>query len=343
MQGNQIITVVLTLFVFAWCEVGGGQTAADANLVKANIPASFKSMKDSTGAVVSVGNGIGYQFEVAEFDGAGKGRFLVVLYKGGLEIGNNLCELSVIKVVGTKGTVMPKATLNFSEELTGCAEIELKDIDGDGRVEVLVKNANSKGQFDSPLIFKWNGKNLVDLTPVVTEDGMALSAFRNMSISGGKEGKSSLLIDSPMASSLDRNTRVLAVINGKVTLLGTYSFYKLYPKIKTIAELRSETLALPAGTYNLEIKNRSADLTKAVRAQVQVGANIVIKPNAMCAGPAPKGYKPPNDGDGNDDKNKGCVPRKSTYVTIILKGNEVVKVTGYGATGSYLEISLLKK
>jgi hypothetical protein len=343
MRNKQLIFAAMVSLFFPWSEQGFCQTAADANIVNANFPAALKAMKDPSGASLSVGNGLGFQFEVAEFDGAGKGRFLVVLYKGGLEIGNNKCELSVIKVVGTNGTVMPKSSLNYSNELVGCAEVELKDIDGDGRVEVLVKNANSKAEFDPPLIFKWNGKNLVDLTPVVTEDGMALSAFRDLSIMGGREGKSNLLVDSPFSSSTDKNTRVYAVLNSKVTPLGSYPFYRLYSKIKTIPDERTETLALPAGTYTLEIKNRSADQTKAVRAQVQVGANIVIKPVEMCSGPAPKGYKPPNDGDGNEDKNKGCVPRKSTYATVAIKGNEVIKVTGYGATGSYLEVTLLKK
>ncbi len=321
------------------------QSAADVAIVQKYVPSRFFQMKDEvSGAALSLGAGIGYMIRESELDGKGKGRFLVVAYQGATASDSIECELKVIKVVGTAGTVMGATVVSDPDELSGCTDIVFKDLDGDSKPELQVFTSNTRGDVRSPIILKWNGKNFADATPIIASGTHKVSAFRQASVADVKEGSSNLIIDSPFES-LDKDglTRIYVLKNSKVTLLYTYPWWELVVKSTAIPVVLTQTLSLPAGTYTLEIKNRSADLSKAVRAQVQVGANVIIKPIDLCSGPTPKGYKPPNDGDNNEDKNKGCIPRKSTYATVAIKGNEVIKVTAYGATGSYLEVSLLKK
>ncbi|WP_413578556.1 hypothetical protein ACLVWU_08460 [Bdellovibrio sp. HCB290] len=314
------------------------QHEKDIPTVKKYIPKEFFKLKGVVSEEpLKLGDGIGYSFESdILFDGPGKSKYLVALYMAAPSFDDTQCVLSVFK----DGKPMGKTVLQGEETIAACGEMIFDDLDGDGKPEVMVTLVDLKGYEFSRSILVWNGDHLKDVTPVSKTDGGRIVGSWSPSISDALEGKSKLIIDSGESG---KQTGIYVLRDGKIEQIASYDWYR--GRDKETGRLRpiNEKLNLPAGTYTLEVKNRSADQTKAVRAQVQVGANIVIKPNAMCAGPAPAGYKPPNDGDGNEDKNKGCVPRKSTYATVTLKGNEVVKVTGYGATGSYLEVTLLKK
>ncbi len=348
-MGNNISTgakmnTTLAIIFFIFAEVAFAQSTAEIALIKKFVPTTFSQTKSTiSGETFVWENGLGYVSATAELNGVGKGRFLVVLYQVGDAPGSIRCQLSVIKVVGNSGSLAGNTTLNYSRELANCTDVSVKDLDGDGKGEVLVTTTNMKAEENAPFVFKWNGVNLVDLTPMRTVQTFKVNNFRELSISDVKDGSSLLLVDYPLDGSTDTQVKLYSLKSGKINLLNAYPWYYLNQKTGSTPLLDSVTLSIPAGTYILEVKNRSVDQTKAIRAQVQVGSNIVIKPNDLCSGPAPKGYKPANDGDNNEDKNKGCVARKSTYATVTIKGNEVIKITGYGATGSYLELSLLKK
>lgn len=337
--------VVPGLVVSLLVSTSVAQTDSDVAIVKKFIPTKYSQMKSSlTGSTLILEDGLGYIMREAELDGKGKGKYLIVSYQAMPNFETKLCELYVIKVNGTVGTLLGKPSLNAVDGANGCSDLIVGDLDGDSKPEIQLITSTLKGEDNAPMILRWNGSVLQELTPSVARGSRKVSAFRNAVVTTAKDGLSNIILDAPFSSEdADSLFKLYAIKSGKIAGIGSYNWYRLKNKTTTTPSVQTETLSLPAGTYTLEVKNRSADLTKAVRAQVQIGANVIIKPGDLCSGPAPKGYKPPNDGDNNEDKNKGCVPRKNFYTTVTLTGKEVIKVTGYGATGSFLEVSLLKK
>lgn len=58
------------------------------------------------------------------------------------------------------------------------AQVELKDVDGDGFKEIVASFDGLRGPY-SVWILKWNGRRLIDLTPKAEEDGATTSALQD--------------------------------------------------------------------------------------------------------------------------------------------------------------------
>ncbi|MFV8256379.1 hypothetical protein ACNQKP_01165 [Bdellovibrio bacteriovorus] len=275
----------------------------------------------------------------SELEGKGKGKYLVVLYQASQSVADNSCELVVIKVNG--GVVGDRTVLHDSLSIGNCAFFEMRDLDGNGIEEALVTTVNLKAVENPPSIFHWNGRGFVEVTPV---DSKKMNLLNSFLITDAKVGKSALMVGySDEMAIPDRFTRTFILKDSKVSQLGVFDWYLFRKKAAALPEVDTGGFSLPAGDYTINVESRSADPTKAVRVEFKVGDNVIVKASDMCSGPAPKGYKPPNDGDGNEDKNKGCIARKSTYTVVKLTGKETFKMTVYGATGSMVDVSLKKK
>lgn len=102
------------------------------------------------------------------------------------------------------------------------------------------------------------------------------------------------------------------------------------------------------GQYTLTVKNVSDD-NRAVRAEVTVNGNVVLKPQDFCSAPAhPKNDKKwwdghDDDDDRDDDHCKRCLPKNEAYAIVNMKTANEIKVKVYGRKDSKIQFSLVKK
>ncbi|WP_374032004.1 hypothetical protein [Bdellovibrio bacteriovorus] len=332
-----LFTVLMSLFLHA--SFGGERdlTPGEVKLVEANVPKYFFSEKSIFSEKLITRDDISYEVKIAELEGKGKGEYLIVLYHARPSTTELYCELVAIKV--SNKSVSEKTKFRFGD-LGNCYVWELKDLDGDEIEEVIVTTATLRLKENPPDIFRWNGRGFVDVTPTDSEKNTMLGNFL---VTDARVGNNLLMIAYSGDLSADRLDRLYVLKDGKFIQIGIYDWYLFRKKEAAAPKVFSDVFNLPAGDYTINVESRSSDPTKAVRVEFKVGDNVIVKASDMCSGPAPKGYKPPNDGDGNEDKNKGCIARKSTYTLVKLTGKETFKMTVYGATGSMVDVSLKKK
>lgn len=321
----------------------------DAKVVEANFPQELAILKDeNSGAQLTMQNGLGYAFEKVEFSSKDKNQYLAVIYQAAKSPSNVVCKLVVIKLGSKANQVMPDTVLSDKDALGNCSSIEIKDLDGDRKPEVLVKSSNSRGKSLAPYIFSWNGEKLSDITPTTVIDGDTVSAFRKLSISDAKIGKSNLIIDQPFESNDDNGkVKTYLVDNERITLNGTFDFFTILEnqsRKKLASTILKPSFAEP-GTYTLDIKNLSSH-NRAVRAEVIVNGIVVLKPQDFCS-TLPNKNNRDNLHDDDDDKDedhcKRCTPKNSAYAVVNLKAVNEIKVKVYGRADSKLQFSLVKK
>jgi hypothetical protein len=111
-------------------------------------------------------------FAVLESDSSGRPRVVAAAY-------TNL-TIGAIRVLTSDGSGFRVAAEPRGEDLAGwTCEVRRVDVDLDGRYEAHVKFAANNGSSD--WLFAWDGQQLVNLTPVVTNplDGVAETTLRN--------------------------------------------------------------------------------------------------------------------------------------------------------------------
>lgn len=340
------IAFTWTLTAFA---APNAEDVKNAKIVEANFPQDLALLKDeSSGAQLTLENGLGYAFEKVDFNTKDKSQYLAVIYKAAKSPSNVICKLVVIKLGAKSNSVMSDSVLNDKDELGNCSNIEIKDLDGDKKPEVLVQSSNSKGQSLAPFVFSWSGDKLIDITPTSVVDGDSISAFRKLSISDIKIGKSNLIIDRPFESN-DENGKIITYLvdNGKINSNGTFDFFDiLEPKSKKKpAPIVLKPSFAEDGSYVLDVKNLSAH-NRAVRAEVTVNGVIVLKPQDFCSAPPNRknsDNQRDDDDDMDEDKCKRCSPKASAYAIVNLGKTNEIKVKVFGRGDSKIQLSLVKK
>lgn len=250
---------------------------------------------------------------------------------------------------------MDATVLKYPTALDECSSIDLKDLDLDGKPELIVETAAGRTVGPS-LIFKWDGRKMVDITPITTVDGEKRSAFRQIIVSDKPIlGKLVIFDFDPLHENAPRS--VYTMKNGEIVLEGTYDIVSyIGPSKVTLnngkfeaqdaAEIEHD---FPADAqYTLTVKNVS-DHQRAVRAEVTVNGNIVLKPKDFCAEPPPKDRKGKaweghdDDDDKDSDHFKRCKPKPEAYAIVNMKTKNKINVKVYGREDSKVQLTIVKK
>ena len=337
---------------------GAQYSDADVKLVEQNFPKSILPDKDDDGRVLTVGNGLGYHFEEVKLDTSGS-RYFATLYQAAISSREMECQLVVLKVDNKNKVQSFVASLNNHDELANCGDMSFKDLDGDGKPEVLVdtNDINSGAPNGSPYIFKWDGKTIKDITPFNVSGNRKITAFRSVEFVDA--GKSVLILDSPatyhlhgevMGVSNDKSFKSFALQNGSVVQTATFDYLKIFNK--NTKKKKDETFVvnptLVDGVYTLDIKNLSGH-NRAVRAEVTINGSVVLKPEDFCEAKPPKktdkdAWKGNDDDDDRDeDRCKRCKAKSEVYAIVNIKTANEIKVKMYGRKDSVLQLSLVKK
>lgn len=324
---------------------------SDVKTVEAHVPKILTDLTDLNGKPLTLDNGIGYNFIKADLDG-NKSSYFVVLYQGSQDNFSYQCILSAING-NTQKTVV--ALPKLESELGNCDEIQAVDVDGDGKPEIIItsRDPNSGSKESDFRIFKWDGKQFADLTPLVTVDGEQTTAFRNAELIN--MGNSTLIVEKPwvmtlhgepQGSTVGQSYKVYSVKNGKIEQQEALDFFEIFTKkADRPATPKLLSYEVPsAGTYIFEMKNISTH-KYAVRAEVLVNGSVVMKPADFCEGSPKnktKGSKGDED-DSNEDHLKGCKGKVSNYAIVNLKTKNTISVKIFGTKDSRMQLTIKKK
>jgi hypothetical protein len=256
-------------------------TAKETKFIEAGFPKDLLALKNAQGKALSLANkGLHYSFAWLSLDLTKKPDDLVILYQATLSKTDTRCKLVGIDLSSTPKKSAREAILSSPDELNNCAEILVQDLDGNGTSEVLVTIKNSRGQKMGPRIFRWNGDQLMDITPEV-------NALRNLNITDVLVGETTLLVDGPNAAvNKDMQYHTYLMLGGSIVRQGSYDFFQILEKKSkqvSVAVPVKATVETP-GLYTLELQN----LTKkdpAITAEVSVFGSTVLKPQDLGTAP----------------------------------------------------------
>jgi hypothetical protein len=145
--------VILTTFV----SVSEAQQSGDDALVAQFFP---RPLIDESVSDFNSGGPPPFQtsnYVAADLDGTGIAQYLVAAYTNGFS-----AVARVIKKQGTTGSVVAEPPLPLMAGVYPF--VDLVDLDGDGRPEVVITLTSAAG-FDADWIFKWDGLNLNSIGP----------------------------------------------------------------------------------------------------------------------------------------------------------------------------------
>ncbi len=320
---------------------------SEAEFVK-YIPDYLKT--DSNGEFLSYGKGIGLRQIEANLDGQRDSTFLILEFST-----DEKCDIQVLKEDRHGLQKMDTTVLKYPTALDGCSFMELKDLDQDGKPELIVETVNGRS-VGSPVILKWDGRKLVDISPTSTVDGETNRTFRAVNISD-KPILGRLVIFDYDPVHEDAARSVYAMKNGQIVLEGTYDVVSYIGASKVTVnkgkfEVQDAAVInhpFPAeAQYTLTVKNVS-DHNRAVRAEVTVNGSVVLKPQDFCSTPPPKKTDKKwwtgndDDDDRDDDHCKRCVPKNEAYAIVNMKTANEIKVKVYGRKDSKIQLTLVKK
>lgn len=339
------IKLFLTFVIFA---VGYSLPALagsidDKKLIQKFVPSRL--LKDENGEIQSLGKGISASAEWAEFDKKGKSKFLVIAYSSYIN-GVFKCELMVVKSAGKESSLMDPPVLEMADEVEGCSEIELRDLDNDKIPEVVVKRiAGGMARQDGPpAFFKWDGKKLVSITPTKVLNDEKFNALHSTLIADKSINGDILIIDT-LPDNPEAPRRFYIMKDGKIILKESHAFVTFLGKHEKVPVDFAPKLP-EEGEYYLEVTNLS-EHKRAVRAEVFINGSKVLKPEDFCADPAPKNLKRSDRDDdaedGNEDQCRRCNPKGQVYAIVNMKKVNEMKVRVFGKKDSKVKITLNKK
>ena len=331
------------------------QPLTDSQIIKNNIPAIFFTLKDnSTAEYLKTGNILNESVNET-FNSKDGSRYLVVLYSTGTDVSQDdqMADLRVIKIE-KKGniTISPKINYNLGDyPLEIGSKISVKDLNGDGIDEVFVTNTNWKDGAREDFLFRWNGSSLIDITPIIQDDSIHFksSGLLNISVSDFTVGGKRILYSTtPKFVDKAFNGTLVQAYRYDNSLIseGAFDYLMTIQKLDKKPIEKSESVELKSeGDYVLSIKNIS-DHKDAVRAEVSINTNIVVKPSEFCMSLPSKDdkkVKSDDDGDADEDHLKGCKSKPDVSVNLSLLKVNMIKVKMYGKKNSRLQLTLKRR
>lgn len=355
-----MIKLFLTTVFIASCTLhvrASGKENSDKKIIESNFPKSISELRDEdTGKTLSLAEGnLRYLYKEAALGDNLQEKYLIVLYQAFINTVDIACELRAINKRTGKISAAPISSIK--DELYGCDEIKIQDLDGDNKPEVMITTVDKVGANPYIYFFKWDGEKLIDLTPATN----GTPDFRAVTITDVKIDNKALIIDSPAIYRLhgeesdiseNKSEKTYFLQDGKFVEIGSYDFFEIVTK-KLKSKVATTTFSprfLTDGSYTLDVKNLSKH-KKPIRAEINVNGNTVLKPQDFCQSPPPKDNKKNkhgkhhkhNDDDMNEDHHKGCKPKKDVFAIVNVKGPTEIKVQLYGPGDSALQISMKKR
>lgn len=339
---TQLFLIFLLNSQFAW----GIESSSAKEIAAKFIPSRF--VQDATGLKDPSDSELIYYGAIpnwVDLDGNGLKKYLLVGYHamGGQGSASLICELRVIKVEGTNYTLMDPTVIQFSDEILGCNQFEVRNLDNDRKAEVIVYSIRGK-EDGIAAIFKWDGSKLVSITPTNVHQGQVFNSLDRILISTEKIAGEYLIVShSPSDPSEPKKSYVMK--DGKIILKETHAWsaYLTNEKSQKVFNPKLKT----EGAYFLEVKNIS-EHKRPIRAEVVVNGVTVLAPKDFCHSVPLKVVKgkgvEDDDDDQNEDKYKRCPAKNGiVYAEVDIKKPTEVKVKLFGKKNSKVRITLDKK
>lgn len=328
------------------------QALSDDQLIRSLIPYDFFKVKNSSNEDNLTSQDIIYT-KLNETFGAKNGiRFIVVNYAISAPVSSEVefADLRVIKIpkVG-QASILPKISYNLSNYITeSSSELSAKDLNLDGINEIVVRNTDWKTNAARDYIFKWDGNNLVDVTPIIKnpEIRFSSSALRDAVYSDYPvDGKILISSSVPKIENREITGEITEIFQMDQTLVskGTFEYFSIYEKPDKYPFEKSINITLDsAADYILELKNIS-EHKEAVRAEVKINANVVVAPQEFCADKPKENKAPANETDLNEDHLRGCKFKQSVSKNLSLLKVNTITVKLFGKKKSRMSLSIKKK
>ncbi|QDK45622.1 hypothetical protein DOM22_10915 [Bdellovibrio sp. ZAP7] len=332
-----LVLVATSLFPIISLAVTANREALDDKILEKYVPEFLKKEPD-TNSIQSLDDGIQVSTYNIKLDG-NKTEYIVLQYFDRLD----RCAFRVLKKERNTFSLTQETVQQYPTSLNGCFEVEQKDLDQDGKPELVVSTSFGR-EVGIPSILRWNGRQLVEITPVENKSGKLVKKFRQMTVSAKPIGKKLLIVDVDPNDKFAKK-RIYLKEGDSIKLVGEYDMVSFIP-------VGSEVTFNPEfpldGEYTLEA-NVLSNHDRAVRAQISVNGSKVLNSQDFCVGTQPdkkdkeKWAGRDDDDDADIDRCKRCKSKKDVYATVNLKQKNEIKVTVYGKKDSVVRVTLVKK
>lgn len=308
LKTRHMISIACVFLTGSLCTLPSFAQAANSEktIVKENFPQELTADSEKLDAVSGYRPDQYLAYTDADLDGTGKENYIVAVYSNGFA-----GAIRVFKKEGTSATLVAAPT---SPRISGILpSVRLRDVDGDGRPEIIAGFSTVNGAITSDTVWKWNGKSLHCISPVLygvlfidlTGNGKLSAISRD---EGGQTDASGFPID----------TAIYNLVNGRFVRAGTSYLFSYFNRYQGPPHWDTQQFSVPnlSAQYEMTIVNGAGTHKLVSSATIKLnGTTIASQQNLI-------------------------QKAKVIKVPVTLKASNTVSVKLRGAPGSRILVSV---
>jgi len=281
-KGHMQVVRVLTILLMVVSPVYGlgvkeALAQTDAQLVEQFFP---QALVDESQARFDRGGPPPFRtsaFKAADLNGSGTAEFLIAGYTNGFS-----ATIRVLRKANNTASLVAEPNLPLLGGVD--SQVELLDLDGDGRPEIIISFSSARGNWAN-WVFKWTGTTLNLMGPSgVDEEGDVSTLLANADFEDlDRDGKLEAINPPELSAPEIRNTaqdinkfEVFKLTNGQYTLMTTLNFFGTFVLQPNLSPVQSHDFAVERTDIAYLVKILNGDSTGLHRVD-----NAVVTLNGM--------------------------------------------------------------